>query len=284
MNLHVGRASAVGALTVCPVWNGAGAGRRGYVTSSRHLGVTECADGPTVSRLLATNSGSKDVLVLDGQLFEGGWQHRMAVRSCLVGAGRSELVDVACVEQRRWRGSEGHTLRGRRASTVVREGHDGRAGSQYEVWRRVARTTGSANGTGSLVDHVDRLEQEVRVLVDQVRPLGGQTGVLIGLAGQPLLLEDFDHPLTLAEQLRPILLAAALDAVGRPAVAMPGRRARRFIERVEHAARARGRAETGRPVMESVRTDDIDLKSLSRGGSRVHLRATFRRHPVLVEA
>ena len=82
--LHVGRGTTRGGLTVFPVWS-AGSGVARYTTDTRHLDVTECEDGPEVPTLMVGNTGDRPLLVLEGQLFEGGWQHRMATRSVLVG-------------------------------------------------------------------------------------------------------------------------------------------------------------------------------------------------------
>src|SRR5262245_24583008 len=103
MALHVGQGTTFGSLTLFPVWSDRTAtGRRWYGTDSTRLEVGEADSGPDVPRLVATNPGDRPVLVLDGQLFEGGWQHRMAVRSYVVEAGGRAELEVACVEQGRW--------------------------------------------------------------------------------------------------------------------------------------------------------------------------------------
>ena len=137
MKLHIGQGATVGAITVFPVWHDRHvAARRTYDTGASTLAVTEAVAGPSVPELQVTNTGERPVLVLDGQLFEGGWQHRMATRSTLVPLGAQMAIEVACVEQSRWHGKAAQTTRGRRASVVVRDGFA--AGGQQEVWRRIA--------------------------------------------------------------------------------------------------------------------------------------------------
>lgn len=280
--LHVGQGTTIGALTVFPVWNGR-AGVRHYETDASALEVGE-VDGGAVPRLQAVNRGAKDVLVLDGQLFEGGWQHRMAARSLLIDAGARAEVDVVCVEQGRWGGAREQVTRGRRASTYVRGGlaADPR-GQQDEVWRRVGRDAGTS-ATGSFVEHLDRVEGDLQRRVARLRPLPGQTGVLIGIGGHPLLLEDFDHPRTLAEQYDALLRAAALDAVGRPAEPTPGRRARRMVERLSCTRPTGPRDLDGRSRLLRARTDRLDVAVLERDRQRVHLRVVAPHHPVVVGA
>jgi len=211
-------------------------------------------------------------------------QHRMATRSTLVRAGGGMPIEVACVEQSRWAGATDQATRGRRANLVVRDGYG--AGGQEEVWRRIASydaTAGRVSRTGSLAERLDTAaaDEQAKVLSAAVRPIGGQCGVLIGVGGQPLLLEVFDHPTTLREQLRPLYRAAALDAYGAPAVPTPARRARRFAERLaqvqvdlEPDVGQMGRL--GRATNEH-----LDVAELRHRLSTVHLRVSYRRHPLL---
>jgi len=203
----------------------------------------------------------------------------MATRSVLVEARARVALEVACVEQRRWGGGERQSTRGARASTYVRQGYD-EPGRQHEVWRRVSGYD-AWSPTGSLAERLDRTDDQVRLALRQVRPLAGQCGVMVGIAGQPIALEVFDHPATLAEQLPAIIRAAGLDAAGRPEIPTPGRRARRLVERLE-----RTRLDWEPSVGQDARlgratTDFLDVMSLRRGRHALHLRATYRRHPIL---
>ncbi len=283
MKLHVGQGTTIGSLTIFPVWHDRAVPvRRRYDTGHDVLVVTEVTDGPDVPQLQVHNPGERPVLVLDGQLFEGGWQHRMATRSLLVPAGQRARVDVACVEQSRWGGSLEQTTRGRRAPTYVRDGFE-RPGQQSEVWRRVQAYAGSSP-TASLVEGMDALADQERLLRRLVRPLAGQTGVIIGIGGQPLTFELFDHPTTLVEQLPQLLRAAALDGHGRPSLPTPGRRARRLVERLGRT-RLDWEPSLGQlSTLGRATTPHLDVMSLRQGYRPVHLRATHRTHPILQEA
>ena len=102
--LHVGRGITHGAMTVFPLWGDTGEYRR-YTMGGRHLDVTEVEDGPDVGTLLVANEADRPALVLEGQLFEGGWQHRMSRHSLMVGVHQQVPVEVACVEAGRWGGT-----------------------------------------------------------------------------------------------------------------------------------------------------------------------------------
>lgn len=224
-DMHVGSPVERGGLTVFPVFNGSAVGERGYAVHAPKLVVAERAGAPVVGQLVVTNTGPKPALVLEGELLEGGMQHRVAARSVVVEPGWSAVLEVRCVEEGRWSGAGAHVRGGRRAPVRVRA-----AGGQQEVWERVSRY--GTSSTRSLLETTRDADAAARALVAGLRPLPFQSGVLIGIGGQPVMLEVFDSPRTLARVWDGLLHAAAVDAVGRPVVPTPGRRARRFVRRV----------------------------------------------------
>jgi hypothetical protein len=285
MELHVGRGTDRAALTVFPLWS-ADCGRTGYSATAANAVLGEQGGAPAVNSLVVKNAGARPLLLLEGQLLEGGWQHRMLTRSVLVPAGESMNLDVVCVEQGRWHGGAGHTPTGRRASMRVRNvDPDGpnAVDHQSEVWRRVAEQDAryGTNGTASLVEHVDRARDSVRELVEGLRPLPGQVGVLIGIAGQPVMAEVFDSPSTLRRQFRSIVEAAAFDAVGREPVRTPARRAIRFVERLS-SVRRRPVAPAGLGTTVSGASPYASVTGLAWQRRLVHLRATNSRHALNV--
>jgi len=236
--LHVGRGTTTGALTVFPIW-GENAGPRAYSLNAHAARLAEQANGPAVSTLTATNSGSRPLLMLEGQLLEGGWQNRLVGRSVLVPARSSLDLNVLCVEAGRWAGGSEHRWDDRRASLRVRSATLSEQDPQGEVWRRVEEYEGrfGASETASLVERSDRAGVDVDRLVAGFRPLAGQVGVVLGIAGQPVVAELYDSPRTLARQFRSLVQAAALDALGQQEIATPSRRARRFVDRLSRVPR-----------------------------------------------
>ena len=192
--LHVGRGTTRGGLTVFPVWSTTSSSepvhhRRPAPRRHRVRG------GPDVPTLMVGNTGDRPLLVLEGQLFEGGWQHRMATRSVLIGVHQRVPVEVACVEQGRWGGSARQASRGRRATPYVRDAvraarpatvtSRGRCGGRVAVahpgHRQRDRFAGPSPRRG-----------DVRRRPTRSRCSPGQCGVLVGVGGQPMLLEVFD--------------------------------------------------------------------------------------------
>jgi len=216
MDVHVGNPVVRAALTVFPVFNGAAVADAGYALGG--VLVAERADA-VVGELVVHNAGPRPALVLEGELLAGGRQDRVAARSVLVEPGAAAALAVRCVERARWSGAGAHSRGGRRAPLAVRT-----ARGQREVWERVA---GYGDGE-SLLDTVRHLDAAASALVAGLSPLPFQCGVLIGIAGRPVLLEVFDAPSTLAAVWDGLLHSAALDALGRRPVPTLGRHARRF--------------------------------------------------------
>ena len=196
--------------------------------------MAERAGTPAVDQVVVTNRGERPVLLLAGELLEGGWQTRALTATTLLAAGEPSVQQVLCVEEGRWGGDVVHTRRARRAPSAVRSRFDG-ADAQQAVWERVRHYDGVAgpSPTGSLGDRLDRTAPLARDLTRGLRPLAGQRGILVGIAGRPAWLELFDRARTLAAHWPGLLHAATLDAVGQPAVRTPGAPARSFAARVE---------------------------------------------------
>ena len=251
-----------------PVW-GEYDGRRDYSCDVAPVVLAERAEGPAVPVLVASNDGKRPVLMLEGQLLEGGWQNRVLTRSYLLGAGSTVDLEVACVEANRWGGRQGHRADRRRGSIRVRSAlsRSPQQNRQGEVWRRVSEYDAryGPDPTSSFTGHLDRAMPDVSRLVDDLRALQGQSGVVIGIGGQPAMAEVFDSPATLRQELGSILAAAGMDAVDADPVPTPSRRARRFLDRAAKVAFVEGApAGMGPPLVAAASTS---RRPGSRGGT-----------------
>ena len=113
------------------------------------------------------------------------------------------------------------------------------------------------------------------MLVGDLKPLPFQSGVLLCIAGQPVQLEVFDSPRTLASVWSALLHAAAVDALTAAPIATPGRRARRFLERVRHLSET--------PELSGRRSSPYaNMDALSWHGRTVHAVATNPRHELVM--
>ena len=153
--LHVGQGTHRGPLTVFPVWTDRPSSDRGYLTgAAAPVEVAERAGCTAVDQLVVTNRAERPVLLLAGELLEGGRQHRALAATTLLAPQRPTVLPVVCVEQGRWHGDDVHRRRARRVPFAVLP----RLDSQAEVWRRVTRYDDVAgpSATDSLTDRLDR--------------------------------------------------------------------------------------------------------------------------------
>ena len=231
--LHVGRPMHAGPVTVFPVWADAKQTRGLSTGTQAQVEVGELPDGAQVPLLTVTNLGTTPVLLLEGELLEGGMQTRALAYDLLLAPSASAVVEVACVEQGRWHGANRHARRARNVSASVKHGLRREDGSrQSAVWGGVERyeATLGATASQSFADHLDRVDASL-VEAGTVSVLPGQTGVIVGVAGWPVTLELFGSRAALIAHLPAILDAARLDAaLSATTEPAPGRRARRFAD------------------------------------------------------
>ena len=247
-NLHVGSGYRYGNLTWFPVWTDADIKPRSYTTkvSPSLVRVAE-KESARVPVLEISNSGATPVLLFEGSLLEGGWQHRALTRTMLVPANSRTDLPVVCVEAGRWGGAKSQSIGERIAPARVRSAIRGlarhssgsvsqTAADQQRVWAEINRYAGFVDQhdeTSSLVNMRSSVDDNLRSNLKAPKALAGQRGVIVAVMGQPIALELFDHPNTLKERLESILLSFVSESLTRPYVETPGRRARRFALRIQ---------------------------------------------------
>jgi hypothetical protein len=278
--VHVGSSTTHGALGVFPVWGEVDI-VRDYSTAVAAAHVNEKAT-PDVKTLMVANTADRPLLLLEGQLLEGGWQNRMVARSVVVAPNDELAVGVVCVEAGRWSGQRRYADWRRRAAVRVQASLRASGDRQNEVWKRVSEyeTRYGPNATSSFTEHVNRAADDVTPLVRGLRPFPGQIGIVIAISGYPLSAELFDSPLTLAEQYQSIVAAAAMDAVGRPAEVTPSRRVRRFIDRAINV-QLRRNASAGAGITFVGNTEDASISLLRWQGRDVHTSLLNPRHELV---
>lgn len=251
------------------MWNSAAVADPGYLIDPAALAVSERSGAAVVGELVVENPTDRPALLLAGELLEGGQQHRLAARSTLVEPGASQVLPVRCIEQGRWHGDRSHRRSGRRVPLTVAS-----AGGQGETWGRIRRMEDAFSAGGDthyLGDALVDADWRAAELVRGLEPLPFTSGVLIAVGGQPLHLEVFDSPGTLAAAWPHLLQAAAVDALSAPPVPTPGRRARRFLDGVRRLSAAGG----------GWRMEGLTLETLVWNGRTVHATATNRRHELV---
>jgi len=279
--LHVGAPVQAGPLTLFPIWTDAPLhSRRRYVTTGA---VVEELPEPEVATLRVSNPRHRPLLLCEGTILEGGWQHRAVAISVVVEPGQTEDVPVLCVEAGRWGGEQSHGGGRRRVLAATRGAIRGLSRGvpepfdlhlrQQDVWDSVERSQErfGRSEARSMVDVHRGVEQRVATMVASTAPLPAQRGVVIGIGGHPVLMEVFDHPRLLATHWRYLVAAAAIDALDVQSEATPSWRARSF---------ARHAMASGIDLPDPV----ADAMALIRDDELVHLSAVSALHPLVLAA
>jgi hypothetical protein len=293
--IHVGRGSRLGPVTWFPLWTDAPPGPALATGTGASIAVEEMPGHPQVEKLVVVNPSGVAVLLVEGELLEGGWQHRLLQHDFVLDAGRRETIDVSCVEQGRWQGGTAHIRRARRAAPRVRTAMTAARAEvrQSAVWSQVAeyQTALGSSPTASLVDHIDAYESraqdaELLARVSAVRPLPGQRGVAYGVGGYPVGLEVFSSEDALGEHLEQLLASLLLDAAALrgsgPEDAVPARRVRRLVARLDEVdPMPDPTVQGGCGVVRRADTDALVVRGITLDGTWAHLAVFNRRHQLV---
>jgi hypothetical protein len=205
--------------------------------SAGAISVDERDGGAAVPELVLTSAAAVPLLLLEGETVLGVKQNRTLNVSVLCQPQIPTVIPVSCVEAGRWGAVQAvshsprlspSTLRAAKTRSVVNSVRT-RASKQSDqslVWDTVAgyaRTLGHHSPTAALEDVADAAAHDVAAIVEGIRPVEGQRGVLAVTASGIVALDLFDKPATLAAYWDGLLAGYALDAVGGRAVATGAR-------------------------------------------------------------
>ncbi|MBX2798281.1 MAG: hypothetical protein KTR31_11445 [Myxococcales bacterium] len=168
------------------------------------LEVREVAGG-VVSQVAMINHGDEPVLVMQGDLVDGGRQDRVVTRSLLVASGQPMRVPVHCVEKGRWdANTDAGFAYGGRVDPVVR-GVVQRAASQDATWDAVARanTAKGVDGSASWLEGAGVDPRKVAALEGALRQRFEDdkrvVGVMVARNGRFHQPEVYGHPALFAQ-------------------------------------------------------------------------------------
>jgi hypothetical protein len=245
---ELGETRSFGGLTLIPLY-AASPPRADYIgldeASAGGFVVTEVSETGDVESLLATNPIGTSVLLYGGEELAGAKQNRVLERSILVGAGSKLEIPAKCVEQGRWAYHSRRFAPAARAAhpELRRLRHDLGAPSQRAVWGEMAAKSGRL-GVRSPTGASEQMYVDRRAALDeylQALPrLDGQSGVLVGIAGQLVCLDYVSRSDVFAGLYLKLLRGYALSAIERP-LDKPLRRrdVGRFLGELELAKRDR---------------------------------------------
>lgn len=268
-----------------PLWTDAPAPSGLSFRAAEGVEVTETG---TVEQLTVVNRTSMPLFLLEGELLEGGWQHRVVVHDVVLDADTLPAqVEVKCVEAHRWDGEGSHTRSGRRASPSIRAAltRSAREPTQAEVWTRVAGY-GAVYGESPTASYLDYLDHQADSSTEgpPYRPLPGQRGVIVGAGGYPIFAEIFPSPDVLEAQIDALLQSVLLDAgtLAGASEPVPGRRTRRMAGRIEALSVSRAPdSNAGIADAHAGESAELVMRGTSFGDRWAHVAVFDRRHPLV---
>ncbi len=286
--IHTGKGTFLGnGVTVFPIWTSAPE-MTNVCFKTKHLTVTEVDGEPDVNHLSITNNGHRDHIVVEGDIFEGGWQNRVAAATILIPRGQTVRVPVACVEQGRWNGTRSHGVQVRRAPYRTRarlnaslqmnllDGIVDASAAQGDVWEDIQRFEASSGFVPghSLSLAMDHLEgpSDNDIAIDLV---AGQRGVMIGIGGYIVAAEIFGSHEALKQRFNAIISAARFEGMHSQNRSTPNYMARDFATVLE-----RSQIERGREMPEHVTTPvgPLAISSFAVAAGLVHAAVFNNQH------
>jgi len=206
---------------------------RDYITlreavDAKTATVREVSEGGSVPELLLENTGTKPVLILDGEELLGAKQNRTANVTILAPAGKTVHIPVTCVEAGRWGyrsrefkpSEQMHYHRGRKQKMAsVHESlktTGSRRADQQEVWNDISLKCMDMSvdaPTSAMADVFEQHQTRVEDYVGAFKPESGQTGAVFAIGEKIEGLELFDCQETLADMLPKLIRSYAIDAI-----------------------------------------------------------------------
>jgi hypothetical protein len=168
------------------------------------------------------------VLLVEGEILVGLKQNRVLNTTILIPPNATLDVPVACVEAGRWRRATGKAKRASyslsakiRASKKISEVVRARSVGDFMtdqglVWDSVEASLGShrVSSPTSAYSEIEKARgKEIEDHLRSLEPLPGQAGVLAYLGGEPLSLDVFDRPSTLAQLWRELVGSYIADSL-----------------------------------------------------------------------
>jgi hypothetical protein len=223
-------------------------------------------------------------------------------------------VSTLCVESGRWSGGKRHEVNGRAPLSVIsalrglrQDGRgvrrDGSEQRQQVVWDSVARyeTNYGRRATSSLSkvmkdeealernSEQERINRRFKMLTEQLarfasNPLPGQSGVILGVGGHPVMLEIMTSNRNFKKHFETLLNAIALDAAMAEEIPTTNSRARKFAEIVMDTPLEIQSADITGQLMSGF-NELVDIKALQptlRGGAAIHTTVINRSHELIL--
>ncbi|MBN1918503.1 MAG: HIRAN domain-containing protein [Verrucomicrobia bacterium] len=261
---------------------------------SRDAVVTEMSEGGSVPQLRFVNKGKRRVLLLDGDQLIGAKQNRIINITILVGAKKTLVVPVSCVEQGRWHSVSRQFESGRRVSPSLRGlqcasvrasvlAGNGILADQSAVWSKVdaeLNALGVESQSEALSEGYEAVGKTLEAYRQKLTCPADAKGVIVAIDGTVAGIELFDKAETLRRTWGKLIEAYATEAV------MSARRSKEVKPTAEESAdeflaSVRASVRDARPALGEglyvyIEGDGLVGTALVAEGQVIHL-AAFRK-------
>ncbi len=233
--------------------------------------VEEVSQSGTVNRLVVTNRGRKPLLILAGEVVQGGKQDRILGQDTVLGPRERLEVQAFCVEHGRWNRQGSFENAGEAANAKVR--FEAKSGNQSGVWAEVDKklaSTGATSETHTLRAATEKergatevARRELAAALDRLpaRDRSRIVGYVASVSGKVVSVDTFAHPSLAARYRSKLLRSYVLEAAGTAASLRPAAPAadevaglRRKLDAAKPAGQKDKRAGY---LLESERGDDL---------------------------
>jgi hypothetical protein len=229
---HLGEPQISGPLAVYPIFGPQPRMRYRSLAHAVERGtyITELDGRASVNDVLITNASDQGVLLYEGELIAGAQQNRTIDQPVLIPAGTQIKIPVSCVEHGRW-DDERHAepfivaphaadpeLRRTKRATANRRSSAGDEArpEQHEVWHEIEQrleSHGVTSASAAFTDLFAARRAELDGLKRPIRPMDGQLGAVVEIAGEPVALDLVSRPEVFADLLPRLLDGYALQAL-----------------------------------------------------------------------
>ncbi len=179
-----------------------------YITVDRNNSDLFCLhETEKVRHLLVENLSIKPLLILNGEIFDGAMQDRVANETVVIPSKSSVEINVSCVEQNRWTYKTKAFSRGKNMFNYHSKGvkdlynnslkHSQPSGSvQSNVWSSISdkqRRMGVFSRTGSVNDTYKKYEESLKDLREKIIHQDNQIGLLVMIPGKYIGIDLFTN-------------------------------------------------------------------------------------------
>ena len=194
-------------------------------SSLKEFKIAETGD---VNKVKIINKSGQDVLLLNGEIFEGAKQNRTLNDSTLLPGQGEFMMDVSCVEQNRWSSTYGkfnysndlHNFRAKgNKMFYVNESkiNTGRKRSnQSEVWKDIQekqRNLNVSSNTSSINDTYRSANSKLEQLNLKIEQVKDQVGFIFYLKNTCLGIEFFNSPSLFSKYSKKLTRSILIDAI-----------------------------------------------------------------------